>query len=900
MALPLAEHGSYPEKPRPEQPGPDKPGPDKPDGVALADHPLAALLADLGAAPDGLSAAEAEARLARFGANDLSAARRRPLWLQFLDRLRNPLLIILLLASGFSAAAGDLYSFAIVVVIVLLSIVLDFVQEVRAENAVEALRRSVALRAKVLRGGQESELPVEGLVPGDVLRLNAGDLVPADARLIEARDLFVNQALLTGEPYPVEKHAADLPQAAADPGAATNTLFMGTSVISGTGRAVVVGTGRATLLGGMAHSLTAQPPPTDFEIGVRHFGLLILRVTVFLVLFVLLANVLFHRPWLDSLMFAVALAVGLTPELLPMVVTVTLARGALRLAGRKVIVKRLTALHNLGAMDVLCTDKTGTLTEARIRLVRHVDGQGQDSDAVFRQAWLNSRFESGIRSPLDDAILEHDTPDAGDWRKLDEVPFDFERRRVSVLLEKDGAHLLIVKGAPEEILRLSTHHEPSPGQIVPFDAGARARVTALFERLGEDGFRVLGIASRVVGPERVEAHVTDETELVFAGFAAFLDPPKADAASAVHALSQSGVAVKILTGDNDRVTRHVCRELGITVTGLLTGEELRAMSEEALRARLATVNVFCRLSPPQKQRVLMALKQRGHAVGFLGDGINDAAALHVADVGISVDSGADVAKDAASLILLEHDLSVIHDGVLEGRRTVENVTKYILMGSSSNFGNMLSMAGAALVLPFLPMLPIQVLLNNLLYDASEIGIPFDRVDPEAIARPVRWDLDLVRRFMLVMGPVSSLFDFLTFYALLTLFGAGEALFQTGWFVESLATQALIIVVIRTRRSPFASLPHPLLATLSVGVVLLAAVLPLSPAGPLFGFAPLPPSYYLFLAVTVAAYLVLAEGIKRLFFRVFVKRDRRRRKGPHRPPAARPARQTNDDFRTRSP
>ncbi len=838
------------------------------DSVALASRPLASLLGEIGSTADGLGEGDAAARLARCGANDFSAVRRRPLWLQFLDRLHNPLLIILLLASGFSAAAGDLYSFAIVVVIVLVSVVLDFVQELRANTTIDDLRRSVALRAKVLRDGRECELPVERLVPGDVVRLVAGDLVPADGRLIEARDLFVNQALLTGEPYPVEKRAADLPRAV-DPGGATNTLFMGTSVISGTGRAVVLRTGSATLLGGMAHSLTAPPPPTDFEIGVRHFGLLILRVTVFLVLFVLLANVLFHRPWLESLMFAVALAVGLTPELLPMVVTVTLARGALRLAERKVIVKRLTALHNLGAMDVLCTDKTGTLTEARIQLVRHIDVQGRDNEEVFRLAWLNSHFESGIRSPLDDAILDHGQPDTVDWRKFDEVPFDFERRRVSVLLERGGEHRLIVKGAPEDVLSLSSHYQPDDqGEPRIFDAEARKRVQDLFEKLGEDGFRVLAIASRVVGPEQREARVTDETELVFAGFAAFLDPPKADAAAALHALAQAGVIVKILTGDNERVTRHVCRELGLAVTGLINGDEMRGMSEEALRVRLATVNVFCRLSPPQKQRVLLALKQRGHAVGFLGDGINDAAALHAADVGISVDAAADVAKDAASLILLEHDLSVIHGGVMEGRRTVENVTKYILMGSSSNFGNMLSMAGAALVLPFLPMLPIQVLLNNLLYDASEIGIPFDRVDPETITRPVRWNMVLIHRFMLVLGPVSSLFDFLTFYVLLTMFGAGEALFQTGWFVELLATQVLIILIIRTRRSPLDSRPHPLLATLSVGMVLLGAALPLSPLGPLFGFVPLPPAYFAFLAVAVIAYLFLAEGIKRLFYRRF--------------------------------
>ncbi|MEK0084763.1 magnesium-translocating P-type ATPase [Benzoatithermus flavus] len=847
-----------------------RPGGGKPsssgDGEAFWNRPLAALMEGLGATSRGLTSAEAEARLERFGPNDALSRPARSLWLRFLARFGNPLILILLFASALSAASGETLSFVLVVTIVLMSVVLDFVQEVRAEGAVEALRRSVALTAKVLRDGTEAVQPVDRLVPGDVVRLAAGDVVPADGRLLEAHDLFVNQALLTGEPYPVAKQAGDLAVPAPDPTAALNALFMGTSVISGTGLVLVCRTGRDTALGGLAGALAAQRPPDAFEIGIRRFGFLMLRLTVFLVLFVLVVNVLFDRPWLESLMFALALAVGLTPELLPMVVTVTLAGGARRMARRRVIVKRLAAIHDLGAMDVLCTDKTGTLTEARIRLVRHLDARGEESERVFRLAYLNSAFESGIRSPLDEAVLEHGQMDLSGWRKLDEVPFDFERRRVSVLIEGEEGRLLIVKGAPEDVIRLSSRYEAGPGSVLPLDGGAHRMLLEQFERLGEEGFRVLGIASRSVGPEHGTAHVPDESELVFAGFAVFLDPPKADAAAAIEALAASGVAVKILTGDNERVTRHVCGELGVSVLGVITGEELARMSDEALFARLPAVNLFCRVTPQQKRRVLLALKRRGHVAGFLGDGINDASALHAADVGISVDSAADVAKQAADLVLLAHDLGVVHAGILEGRRTVENVTKYILMGSSSNFGNMFSMAGAALFLPFLPMLPIQVLLNNLLYDGSELGVPLDRVDAEALARPVRWDFRLIERFMLVLGPVSSLFDFLTFAALWWLFGAGETLFQTGWFVESLATQVLVILVIRTRGAPWRSRPHGLLLGLSLGIAAFGAVLPLTPLGGLFGFVPPPPRFYLFLAAAVPAYLALVEAVKRWFYR----------------------------------
>ena len=549
-----------------------------------------------------------------------------------------------------------------------------------------------------------------------------------------------------------------------------------------------------------------------------------------------------------------------------MVVTVTLAHGAKDLARRRVIVKRLAAIYDLGSMDVLCTDKTGTLTESKIRLVGHIDTEGNDCAEVLRLAYLNSTFESGIKSPLDEAVLAHQKTDISGWQKVDEVPFDFERRRVSVLAAHGPDRLLVVKGAPEDVIRLSTHYRTSDEKEAGLDAPARRQLLERFERLGDEGYRVLAVASRAVEPTHDTAAVGDEMALTFAGFLLFVDPPKSEAASAIHALSRAGVGVKILTGDNERITRHICDELGVPVQGVLTGAELSAMSQEALRARLADVNLFCRVNPQQKERVLLAFKSVGHVVGFLGDGINDASALHAADVGISVDSAADVAKEAADLVLLEHDLNVVLDGVFEGRRTVENVTKYILMGSSSNLGNMFSMAGAALFLPFLPMLPTQVLLNNLLYDISEVGVPFDNVDAVSLLRPVQWDTQFIERFMLVLGPVSTLFDFLTFYALIKLFGAGEAMFQTGWFIELLATQSLVIFIIRTRGLPWVSRPHPLLAALSVGVVVTGLVIPLTPLGTLFGFVLPPPGFYVFLAATVAVYLLLVQFVKQAYLR----------------------------------
>lgn len=834
--------------------------------------PLAELRAALATTDGGLTAAEAAQRLQRFGPNRFREHHEHSLLIQFLSRFRNPLVIVLLAASGLSALAGNTTDFLIIAAIVLCSITLDFVQEQRASRASERLRDVVAVTATVLRDGRRQEVPLVSVVPGDLALLAAGDLVPADARVLEAHDFFVKQPMLTGEPYPVEKHPIDLAATAGEVSAAANAVFMGTSVISGGATVLVCRTGSQTEMGRIAASLAQTPPPTAFEVGTRRFGLLIMRLTVLMVLFVLLVNVFFHRPLLESFLFAVALAVGLTPELLPMVVSVTLARGALRMAQQRVIVKRLPAIQDLGSLDVLCTDKTGTLTEARIRLERHVDVMGNSSEHVLELAYLNSSFETGLRSPLDEAILAHADIDVSGWMKIDEVPFDFERRRVSVLVEKDGRRLLVVKGAPEEILRLSASFESGAAtDLQPLAAPDRDRVRDLYETLGGQGFRTLGIAWREVGSDHCHAVVGDESELVFAGLASFLDPPKASAGPALAALAASGVALRIVTGDSEQVTRHVCSALSIPVTGVVTGPDIEALDDQALAARVTVANVFCRVNPTQKNRIILALKARGLVVGYLGDGINDAPSLHSADVGLSVDSAVDVAKEAADMILLARDLRVLHAGVMEGRRTFANIMKYIRMGTSSNFGNMFSMAGAALFLPFLPMLPTQILLNNMLYDLSELPIPLDEVDPEEIAHPRTWDMGAIRSFMLTVGPVSSLFDFLTFYVLLAVLGADETLFRTGWFIESLATQVLVIFVIRTRRNPLRSRPHPLLVATSLGVVAAAIWLPFSPWAHYFGFVTPPPLFFGILALMVPAYLALVEWVKR-----FTPRSPRRR------------------------
>ena len=830
-------------------------------------HPTPALLTELGGSADGLSTAEADKRLRQYGPNNATQQHNAPAWLRFLKRFGNPLVIILLLASGLSAATGDAASFLIIAGIVVLSVLLDLVQENRAQSAVDALREQVALRADVRRDGTYISLPVAELVPGDIVRLAAGSLVPADGVLLASRDFFVNQALLTGESYPVEKHASDLGEAVEQVNDARRVALAGTSVISGSASLLICRTGPDTALGQLAETLIAPPPPTSFEIGLRRFSMLLLRITVVLVLLVMAESMAFHRPWLESLVFALALAVGLTPELLPMIMTFSLARGAIRLSHRKVIVKHLPAIHNLGAMDVLCTDKTGTLTEARIALTTHIDPDGNDSARVFTVAWLNSHFETGLKSPLDDAILAHGTVDVSAWRKIDEVPFDFERRRVSVLVDGPDGRSLIVKGAPEDVMRLSTRMDTPSGAVDLTDT-LRTGLQARFDGLSAQGFRLLGIATRPEPADCAHCALDDESALTFVGFAVFLDPPKASAGTALAALAASGVAVKVLTGDNEQVARHLCGELGFDPGRVLSGTELAGMSDEALIGRMADTRLFCRVNPQQKLRVIMALKRMGQTVGFLGDGINDAPALHAADVGISVDSAADVAKAAADVILLEQDLGVVHDGVLEGRRTVVNTSKYILMASSANFGNIFSMVLAGIVLPFLPLLPIQVLLTNLLYDVSQSALPLDEVDPEAVTKPIHWDLRMIQRFMLMIGPISTAFDLLTFATLLWVFHAGEAMFRTGWFVESLVTQVLMIFAVRTRRHMLASRPYRGVTALAVGVVAVTLALPFLPVlGGWFAFVHLPAWYFALLAIVVVLFMATTEAMKRLFYRM---------------------------------
>jgi Mg2+-importing ATPase len=799
----------------------------------------------------GLTSAEAATRLVRFGPNELAPPRRLEPLRQLLAWAGSPLIVILFLASAASAAFGQFWSSAVIALMILLGVALNFTQAYRSQVAARRLRERVAQRATVVRDGVPRELPVREVVPGDEVHLAAGDLVPADGGLLFAKDLFLNEAALTGESLPVEKHAAA-------------PVLRGTSVVSGVGVARIERTGAATELGRVAARLAGRPPETEFERGTRHFGFLILQVVVFLVLFVFLVNALLRRELLESFLFAVALAVGLTPELLPMIVSVTLASGAVRMAKKKVIVKQLAAIENFGSMDVLCSDKTGTLTQGEITVARHVDLRGAEDETVIRLAALNSVFQTGLKSPMDEAILRHEHPAAAAYVRVDEIPFDFTRRRVSVVVEDGGERLLITKGAPESVLPACARVRVD-GAEPPLDAERLGEADALFRRLSAEGYRVLAVAARAVPPQAAYA-VADERELTLAGFAAFLDPARADVAETLAALREDGIEVKILTGDNELVTRRICEQVGLVPGEIVLGAEVDRMTDPALAAVAERATVFARVSPMQKNRIILALRARGRVVGCLGDGINDAPALRTADVGISVDTAVDVARDAADIILLEKRLHVLHDGVEEGRRSFGNITKYVLMGTSSNFGNMVSMAAATLVLPFLPMLPLQVLLNNFLYDVSQVAIPSDRVDGSYLVKPKRWNVAFIRRYMLTIGPLSSIYDLLTFWVMLAVFHADEALFHTGWFVESLATQTLVIFVIRTAGPPWASPPSRALAAGVVGCALTGALLPFSPLAAWLGFVPLPPLFFGVLVVMIATYLGLVELVKRHFYR----------------------------------
>ena len=806
----------------------------------------------------GLTSQEAEARLDKFGPNEPAAAQHHSVLFDLAHVFMNPLVLILLIAAVASAFLGEKVDAGIIAVIVLLSAVIDLSQTYRSQRAIEHLREQVAPTATVLRGGEWKELQRRTVVPGDIVRLSAGDLIPADARLVIARDLYVQQAALTGESLPVEKEATAEPASAkAD---ARNMVFLGTSVVSGTATAEVVQTGPRTAFGDIAARLAARPEETAFDKGLRDFSHLLARTVFFLVFFLIVVSIARHRDALQSLLFAVALAVGLTPEFLPMITSVTLSKGAVAMAHKKVIVKHLSAIQNLGSLDVLCSDKTGTLTSGTMSLERSVDPFGKPSPRALELAYLNSKFETGIRSPLDDVILHQPSQKTEEYTKCDEIPFDFERRRLSIVVERQSQRILITKGAPEGIFPLLSGYELD-GKIEHIDADAAERFGQTSKDLNGQGFRTLAVAYADV-PACANYSVADERNLILAGYLSFSDAPLPDAAQVLASLKQDGVEVKIISGDNDVVTGHVCAQVGIQAGQIITGEDMDRMTDPALAHVSEETHAFARISPAQKNRILLALKHNGHAVGFMGDGINDAPSLHAADVGISVSDAVDVARAAADVILVEPGLRVLHDGIIEGRKAFGNVMKYLLMGTSSNFGNMFSMAGASLFLPFLPMLPTQILLNNLLYDLAQLTIPTDNVDDTYLQKPQRWDISLIRNFMLFIGPISSIFDFLTFYVLLHVFHTSEAQFHTGWFVESLATQTLVLFVIRTSKNPLRSRPSVPLTATCLAAVAIGMYLPFSPLAGVLGFTALPAKYFAFLAVATAAYLLLVEAAKR--------------------------------------
>ncbi|MGN2243246.1 magnesium-translocating P-type ATPase [Frateuria sp. GZRR33] len=806
----------------------------------------------------GLSEAEALRRRTRFGLNEFPRT-GSGLAGTVAAAFANPLVAILIAAAITAGVLGDILGALIIAVIVLLGIVLNATLGFRSQRAAERLRAEVTPMATVCRDGRWQERPRRELVPGDLIRLAAGDRIPADARLLDARDFHVQQAALTGESLPVEKEPQP-DDTGSDP-EAERKVFLGSSVVAGTAVALVEATGAATAFGGIAARLDERPPLTEFERGLKDFAGLIMRTVVLLVLLVLLAGVVLHRPPLQTLLFALALAVGLTPEFMPVITTVTLARGAVRMARRRVIVRHLAAIEDFGSMTVLLSDKTGTLTRGDTAVDGCWDAQGAPSARTSQLAMLNAMFETGTHSPIDAAILREGPLPVG-WSKLDEVPLDFERRRMSVVVERAGERWLVAKGAPESILPACTQYALADG-ILPLDALRRADCERTYQAMGERGLRVLAVAWRPV-EARTRFTAKDEAGLVLAGFVSFVDPLMPGVAGALQALASDGIPLKVLTGDNPRVARYTCEKVGLDPGSVVTGDQLRGLSETALGLLASRTRVFAQVTPEQKRRIVMALKARGDVVGFLGDGINDAPSLHAADVGISVPNAADIARDSADILLRERNLEVLHAGVIEGRRAFANVMKYLFMGTSSNFGNMFSMVVGALVLPFLPMLPAQILLNNFLYDLAQTTIPSDNVDAAQLRGPQRWSVPLIRRFMVGIGPVSSLYDLLTFYVLIHWLQATADTFHTGWFIESLATQTLVVFVIRTHGNPLRSRPSAPLVASVVAVLAAGLILPWTPLADLFGFVPLPPEFFAFLATAALSYLLLVQWLKRRF------------------------------------
>ncbi|HEX8978370.1 MAG TPA: magnesium-translocating P-type ATPase [Parasulfuritortus sp.] len=846
---------------------------------------------------DGLSEAQAEKVREQVGLNEVEHEKPLPWWHHLWLSYRNPFNLLLTLLAGISYLTDDMKGATVIGSMVVFSTLLRFWQESKANKAADALKAMVSTTATVLRRdlsedaapvfeqyfsarlhvkeAHREEVPIKLLVPGDVIVLSAGDMIPADCRLLTAKDLFVAQAAMTGESMPVEKFAVQRDPNTLSPLELDNILFMGTNVVSGSATAVVVATGNRTYFGALASRVTATDrAPTSFQAGVNKVSWLLIRFMFVMAPLVLFINGVTKHDWMEALLFALSIAVGLTPEMLPMIVTSTLAKGAVVMSRRKVIVKRLDAIQNFGAMDVLCTDKTGTLTQDKIFLSRHVDIWGEESDEALAMAYLNSYYQTGLKNLLDVAVLEHvdvhrELNPARNYRKVDEIPFDFQRRRMSVVVsEREDHHELICKGAVEEILAVCARVRHGAG-VEPLTPELLARVRQVTADLNEEGLRVVAVAMKEVPPAKETYGIADESELTLIGYVAFLDPPKESTALAIRALAEHGVAVKVLTGDNELVTAKICREVGLEQQGVLLGSDIEGMDDAALAHAVEEHNVFAKLTPAHKERIVRQLKGNGHVVGFMGDGINDAPALRTADIGISVDTAVDIAKEAADIILLEKSLMVLEEGVLEGRRTFANMLKYIKMTSSSNFGNVFSVLVASAFLPFLPMLPIQLLTQNLLYDISQTAIPFDNVDDEQVRRPQRWNAADIGRFMIYFGPTSSVFDIVTYLVMWYVFGADnpdkQSLFQSGWFIEGLMTQTLVVHMIRTAKLPFVeSRPGTLLLTMTGLIMAFGIVVPMSPLAHYFRMQPLPALYFLILPLILLAYMALTQGMKRFY------------------------------------
>ncbi len=821
------------------------------------------LLDQLRTTAQGLIDAEAEERLKRFGANLLKPRKRSNILSLFFSQFKSPLILILIFAAGLSIFLRDPTNALIILAIVFISGILGFWQERGAAHAVERLLAMVQTKAEVLRNGNTVEVPFEEIVPGDIVILSAGGTIPGDCRILESTDLFVDEAALTGETYPVEKAAGMMPSET-PLSQRTNALFMGTHVISGTAKAVVVRTGTETEFGAVSQRLKLRPPETEFEHGVRRFGYFLMEVTLVLVIAIFAINVYLSRPFLDSLLFSLALAVGLTPQLLPAIISVNLSHGAKAMAREKVIVKRLASIENFGSMNVLCSDKTGTLTEGVVRLHAAVDVNGNESEKVLFFAYLNAFYESGFTNPIDEAIRTHHRFDTSGYRKLDEVPYDFIRKRLSIVVSKGTTHLMVTKGALTNVLAVCSSAETSGKRIVDI-ATVRAQIQEHFEEYSHKGYRMLGVAYRDVGSDSLIAK-DHEAKMIFLGFLALFDPPKAGIIKTLNHLNQLGVSPKIITGDNRLVAAHLSQQVGITNPQMLTGSDLSRMSDEALQRRVNDVDIFVEIEPNQKERIIIALRKAGNVVGCLGDGINDASALHAADVGISVDSAVDVAKEAADIVLLKKDLSVLVRGVREGRKTFANTLKYVFMATSANFGNMFSMAGVSLFLPFLPLLPKQILLTNLMTDFPEMTIATDSVDTEMVEQPRRWNIAFIRKFMVTFGIISSVFDYLTFGVLLFILHATKDLFRTGWFVESVISASVIVLIIRSRRPFFKSIPGKYLSLATSMVVCATLILPFTPLAALFGLQPLPVVFLFALAGIIGLYIITAEMAKKIFYK----------------------------------